>query len=270
MKWHQELYHVVSIVRQAGQIVLDMYQQQDVKTWLKPDQSPVTQADMASHDYLIQELAQLTPSIPIISEEDTLNVEPADCYWLIDPLDGTKDFIQRTGHFAISVALIDQHRPVLGVIYVPVTQDCYYALEGLGAYKDIQNQAQSPIAACALGTQDKLRLAISPRESSERYLAKLNPYFQYTFIKKGSCSLKCSLVADNLADIYIRKGGTGLWDTAAAQCILEQMGGAILSWNLEPLSYDVNQGLVNPDFIAVCSTNFDWAHVLHSKKHESK
>jgi 3'(2'), 5'-bisphosphate nucleotidase len=238
----------------------------DFDVWYKEDGSPVTSADMASNQHITQALTALTPDILIVSEESPLSpaqLNSTNTYWLVDPLDGTRDFVEKTGDFSVVVALIYQQQPVLGVVYEPMTDTVFYALKGHGAFvKSPQLGLQSMQLQSAVQPPSEIRLIISGRESEARYRQHLHPNYSYQFIKKGSCALKCCWVAQAEADCYLRFGTTSFWDTAAAQCLIEEAGGIVCGLNWQPLTYDLSTGLHNPKFMVLGDTSLPWAHIL--------
>jgi len=245
---NQDLLDAVKkIAEEAGQAILDIYHQDDFNIESKSDQSPLTQADLASHNIINQALKKLTPEIPILSEEGARLEGDIDTFWCVDPLDGTKEFIKRNGEFTVNIALIADHLPVLGVVHIPVSNGTYMGMKGCGAKKikdhqiynlSIQNNKmkQSPIFAVSRShlnqaTQDFIKL------------------YQAKTISAGS-SLKLTMLAEGLADAYPRFGPTSLWDMAAGHAILKETGGEIFTLDYQPLVYNVNK-ILNPDLIAV-------------------
>lgn len=247
--------NVKDIARQAGEVILDVYKDSfDVSQ--KADNTPVTTADILANNLIVRELSQLTPEIPILSEES--EKIPFDqrrqwtTYWLVDPLDGTREFIKRNGEFSVNIALVDNHRSILGVIYAPVLQQDYYAWQQGGAWKQDSGAAPSPIHV-RKQPQDKLVVAGSRSHGSERYRNYLDALGDIELIPMGS-SLKSCLVAEGTADLYPRLGPTSEWDTAAAQCIVEEAHGYMLNTQGQPLRYNTKDSLLNPDFF-VSATN---------------
>jgi 3'(2'), 5'-bisphosphate nucleotidase len=247
----------------AGAAIMAIYSTEfDVEQ--KADDSPLTAADMAAHHALVDGLAALTPEIPILSEEsaDIPFSERAGWqrYWLIDPLDGTREFVKRNGEFTVNVALIDAGQPTLGVVYVPVTGVCYYAAQGHGAFKRDGDAAPRPIRARALG-DGPVAIAGSrshPSARLETFLQRVGPH---EIVRIGS-SLKSCLVAEGKADLYPRLGPTSEWDTAAAQCIVEVAGGRVTDTRMRPLRYNTKESLLNPHFFVSGDPTIDWSRHL--------
>lgn len=256
---------VLPKIQVAAQQIRHIYAT-DFDVWDKDDGSPVTTADLASNQYITQALAALTPDILIVSEETELvqaQQQAPHTYWLVDPLDGTRDFVEKTGDFSVVVALIHHYQPVLGVVYEPMTDTVYYALKGHGAFVQPPQQPRHILQLHpATQAPASIRLIISGRESEARYRQHLHPNYVYQFIKKGSCALKCCSVAAAQADCYLRYGTTSFWDTAAAQCLIEEAGGVVCGLNWQPLTYDLDTGLHNPKFMVLGDTSLPWSQIL--------
>ncbi len=228
----------------------------------KSDDSPLTTADLAAHHIIVAGLRQLTPDIPILSEESALipftERSHWQRYWLVDPLDGTKEFIQRNGQFTVNIALIEDHEPVLGVVQAPVTGLCYSAVRGYGAFREEPCQTLQPIAVRPLMPNTPVRVVGSRSHGGsglQAFVAKLGPHQLVTI---GS-SLKFCQVAEGTADVYPRLGPTSEWDTAAAHAIVVAAGGHVLSVETgEPLRYNTRESLLNPYFIVYGDSNHDW------------
>lgn len=251
-RWSLELLdQVKDIASNAGQAILQIYQQDDVGIQTKADQSPLTQADLASHDIITKALKQLTPDIPILSEEGHTLEGGVDTFWCVDPLDGTKEFIKKNDEFTVNIALIEGHQPILGVIHVPVTNETFMALQGEGAFKIQDNQTQR-LAKQTRENYSPLIFAVSRSHLDEKTKAFIDRH-QATTRPAGS-SLKLTLLAEGKADAYPRFGPTSLWDMAAGHAILKETGGEIYTLDQQPLVYNVNK-ILNPDLIAVRDKN---------------
>ncbi len=255
---------VQAIARQAGRCILDVYAGSFSITE-KPDQSPVTEADLAAHECILRGLTTLTPCIPILSEEasDISFAERSrwEWLWLVDPLDGTREFIRRSDEFSINIALIHQHEALFGLILSPVDGTCYYAWRGGGAWKKSRKQPTQRMHAAPDG-QEIIRVTSSEASYRSRrlqdYLQRIGAY-RHRFL--GS-ALKCCLIAEGQADLYPRFGPTGEWDTAASQILLEEAGGHLTDMQLRPLRYNARPVLINPDFFAFGATRRDWSQYL--------
>ncbi|MBL4296326.1 3'(2'),5'-bisphosphate nucleotidase CysQ [Vibrio fluvialis] len=261
---------VISIARSAGQLILDIYENKSYESYTKSDETPVTSADLAAHKLVMERLSELTPDIPVLSEE-AANIslttrETWQRYWLVDPLDGTQEFIARSGDFATIIALVENNRPVMGVVYGPVSGVTYYAYSGKGAWKipDMSESLRIETHKHELPGQS-IAIAISRRQDINRITNRLSSKWNYELVPLGSAALKACLVAEGAVDCYLRLGPTGEWDTAATQCIVEEAGGRILSTQLEPLSYNERDTLENPNFIVLGDADLPWDKILKVK-----
>ena len=259
--------HCVTIARQAGEKILEIYETGfDVEH--KDDRTPLTNADMASHHTIVEALSELTPDIPVLSEESaTLPFEERkqwNIYWLVDPLDGTREFIKRNGEFTVNIALVSGHRSILGVIHVPVLDIDYFAWEGGGAFKAEHGGTAQPIA---VKRPDEHRIVVAGSrshgsEAMQKYMEKIAAnYDEVDMLSMGS-SLKFCLVAEGRADLYPRLGLTSEWDTAAAQCIVEQAGGYVTRTDMSALEYNTKDSLLNPFFFVFGDDRQDWSRFL--------
>lgn len=260
---HTLLDPVIKLALVASEKIIEIYNT-DFTVTQKDDCSPLTEADMAAHHIIVQGLQELTPELPVLSEE-------AECipfaqramwqyYWLVDPLDGTREFIKRNGEFTVNIALIAGQQSVLGVICVPVTGVCYFASAKHGAYKQLpQNEPMRIHVRSCSGEQCTVVGSRSHRDNSlDDFIAKVG---ECEVLNVGS-SLKSCLVAEGKADIYPRLGPTYEWDTAAAQCIVEEAGGRITDIHMQPLCYNTKESLLNPHFFAFGDVDQDWARFL--------
>lgn len=251
---------VKAAVSDAGHRILEIYNSDNFGIETKGDDSPLTQADKDAHHILVAALEALNVG-PVLSEEDADISWPErqswDQYWLVDPLDGTKEFIKRNGEFTVNVALIRGGEPVLGVVYAPVLDLWYWGEKGQGAFKQTGSEGAVAIKPSPLPTEgDTWRIVGSRSHSSadfDAFMAKLN---NADLVSMGS-SLKLCMVAEGAADLYPRLIPTCEWDTAAAQAVVEASGGLVLNWEtMEPLRYNTKEELLNPYFI-VCSEKSD-------------
>ena len=253
MNLNQLVYQVIDIARLASIEILKVYNSPDFSIQTKSDESPVTAADLASNQVITEGLSKLNPSLPILSEE-TLEIpyeerRSFEYFWIVDPLDGTKEFIKRNGEFTINIALIHQNKPVLGVVYLPDTEGVYFGVKNDGAFK-INNGVEKRISCSRFRLTDKgLKIPISRSHRNEATDELFLGYNQPELVPCGS-SLKFLKIADGTFDIYPRIGTTMEWDTAAPQIILEEAGGQISEWHSrKPLIYN-KMDLRNPNFIA--------------------
>jgi len=243
----------------AADRILEIYNT-DFNIETKDDKSPLTAADLASHQCLVDGLKKLTPEIPVLSEESSQLAyserQQWTTYWLIDPLDGTKEFIKRNGEFTVNVALIQDTQPILGVVYVPVSGTCYFGAQKLGAWK--QDSDQQPQAISVRKTATEPFIVVGSRSHKTEELANyLNRLGEHELVSMGS-SLKLCLVAEGKADLYPRIGLTSEWDTAASQCIVEQAGGKVTDLQGRDLAYNTKDEYLNPYFLVFGDASHDW------------
>ncbi|OIR17641.1 3'(2'),5'-bisphosphate nucleotidase CysQ [mine drainage metagenome] len=266
--YYEYLEFVIAVAKTAGTAIMQVYAT-DFEVIKKEDFSPLTQADIAAHQVIVTALSKLTPHIPILSEES--EVIPYDTrkawqtYWLIDPLDGTREFVKRNGEFTVNIALIDNHVPVMGVVYAPVTELLYFSLHGNGAYKQEKSKPIQKIHCKLLDIKQPV-VAVSRSHADRRIQLFLQNLQDRTgvmpeLINVGS-SLKICLVAEGVADVYPRLGPTSEWDTAAGHCILKEAGGDIVDETGSALRYNSKDSLLNPFFFAVSSNEYDWTVYL--------
>ena len=260
--------------KKAGVEVMKYYRDKSFTAEVKADESPVTNADIAANDILMDQLKTLTPNIPIISEEvGTVALaqrEKWDKYWLLDPIDGTGEYIIGSGDFAVNIALVENGWPSIGVIHAPDHHLTYFAQDKLGAFKDcnLQNNSSHQIHVAPYQEQRRIKIAISRRQQLNlmgQYLNNDND-FDFDYVALGSCSLKNCLIAEGGADCYLRIGVTGEWDTGASQCILEQAGGTIIDSEFNPLTYNKRESLLNPDFLSLGNPNIPWQDIIKAHR----
>ena len=238
----------------AGNAILEVYNASEgVQIEKKSDDSPLTQADRASNSVICDGLQKLHVQFPIVSEENKMvpfeTRKTYEHYWLIDPMDGTKEFIKRNGEFTVNIALVKNNSVVLGVVYVPVSGCLYWAIKGIGAFKIVNKQQLKLKVADFTFSDDGLKVICSRshlNEETRKFIEQLN---DPVLISKGS-SLKFLELAEGKAHLYPRVAPTMEWDTAAAQIILEEAGGKVLQYNTDkPVIYN-KEDLLNPHFIA--------------------
>ncbi len=264
---------VVALCRRAGEAILEIYARSDLGVEAKADESPLTAADLAAHHILVSGLEGLLDGVPVLSEEaaaPSFSVRSQwQRYWIIDPLDGTKEFIKRSGEFTVNVALVDNHVPVLGVVHVPVSGVTYTGLSGGGAYKIEGDQPGQAIAVRTMsgrGETDKPVTVVASRSHGagavDDLLTRLAKDLGHTDTCNMGSSLKLCLVAEGSADIYPRLAPTMEWDTAAAQAVVEAAGGQVVNADLELLRYNEKDALLNPYFYVLGDTAFPWRDLL--------
>jgi 3'(2'), 5'-bisphosphate nucleotidase len=259
----------VQLAQDAGAAILQVYAR-DFAVEFKDDDSPLTQADLASHRIIVDGLRALAPAVPILSEED------ADIpwevrrtwtrHWLVDPLDGTREFVKKNGEFTVNIALIEDGVPVLGVVFAPVFDYLLHAERGVGAFlrtggEDIAVLTRRPATS-------PLRVAASRSHLDPRTAAALERMGDTEKHGLGS-SLKFCRIAEGRIDVYPRFGPTSEWDTAAAQCVLEAAGGVVLRLDGEPLDYGRKENILNPDFIALGDAALPWRDWLDAEQQDA-
>jgi len=257
------LPELVSLARQAGREILTIYNS-DFEVQHKADQSPLTAADLRAHDTIVNGLRVLTPQIPVLSEEASdipfTERQRWRSHWLVDPLDGTREFVSRNGEFTVNIALIEDHQPVMGVVHVPTTAVTYSGLLQFGAFKHeaeagpLRIHTRQP-AAQPLRIVSSRSHASTPADDYERILGP------YSLVKVGS-SLKFCILAEGAADLYPRFGNTSEWDTAAGHAVLAAAGGFVTDLAGQALRYNTRAELLNPHFIAFADASRRWWELL--------
>jgi 3'(2'), 5'-bisphosphate nucleotidase len=251
---------VADIAREAGRRILEIYQG-DFAVERKDDSSPLTAADMAAHRVIVEALPDIEAGVPVLSEEsaeiDWTTRRQWSRYWLVDPLDGTREFVKRNGEFTVNIALNENGVPVLGVVHAPV--DGYTAVgeRGRGAWR--VDGATRPLRTRAVPAVPVVAGSRSHRSAEERRF--LDALGEHQYVAMGS-SLKFCLIAEGKADVYLRYGATSEWDTAAAQCVLEAAGGRVMDLDGRPLTYNRGESLINPSFVACGDAGHDWLRFL--------
>ncbi|HET7921168.1 MAG TPA: 3'(2'),5'-bisphosphate nucleotidase CysQ [Gammaproteobacteria bacterium] len=264
--WYDDsrmLEPVLDIARAAGRRIMDIYGTEfDVQQ--KADRSPVTAADLAAHEIIVKGLKRLTPDLPVLSEESSAlpyaERRRWGSYWLVDPLDGTKEFISRNGDFTVNIALIQEHVPAAGVVFIPTEDLCYYGVVGAGAFRRRADAAPEAISAQPQASAPPRVVASRSHrgELLDGYLAKLGAH---EIVSRGS-SLKFCLVAEGAADVYPRLGPTSEWDTGAGHAVLLAAGGHVVCTDGTPLAYNAKESLLNPHFIGYADATRDWRQYL--------
>ena len=254
---------LLDIAQTAGRKILEIYGT-DFSVQQKSDRSPLTAADMAAHTIIVNGLKRLTPDLPVLSEESSAipfaERQRWDSYWLVDPLDGTKEFISRNGDFTVNIALVQNHAPVVGVVHIPVESLNYYGVVGGSAYRRKAGGVAETIHVRPLG-RGPVHVVASRSHRGELldgYLAKLGPH---ETLSRGS-ALKFCLVAEGAADVYPRLGPTSEWDTAAGHAVLLAAGGHVINVDGSTLRYNDKESLLNPHFIAYADNSRDWRSFL--------
>ncbi|MEQ1668831.1 MAG: 3'(2'),5'-bisphosphate nucleotidase CysQ [Sulfuriferula sp.] len=246
----------LAIATHAGLNIMAIYNEYaaqdigDLHVQTKQDNSPLTEADLAAHHIIAQGLAQLTPDTPVVSEEDASSLihrQAQGLFWLIDPLDGTKEFIARNDEFTVNIALIQDGIPLFGIVSAPALGLTYWGGIGIGAFRSHNNET-TPIHVSTPDSQHLLRIVASKSHMNADTIDFINQLGTHELVQAGS-SLKFCRVAEGAADYYPRLGLTSEWDTAAAHAIVEAAGGYVYQLNGTPLHYGKTE-LLNPYFVA--------------------
>jgi 3'(2'), 5'-bisphosphate nucleotidase len=250
---------IIALAREAAARILVVYES-DFAVERKGDQSPLTAADMAAHHCIVEGLERLTPDIPVLSEESAEDV-PAlvrrrwPRLWLVDPLDGTREFVKRNGEFTVNIALIDDGVPILSVVQAPVTGALWHAARGRGAFR--REGTRDIVLATRVPALPPLRVAASRSHGDPRSAALMQRIGHSEAMPLGS-SLKFCRIAEGGMDVYPRFGPTSEWDTAAGQCVLEAAGGIVIDPRGRPLRYNQRDTVLNGDFIALGDPGLPW------------
>lgn len=252
MKFKQDdLQTLCNIANVAGQEIMAVYHQGGA-VWQKQDASPLTEADLRADAAIRKGLEAAFPDTFILSEESSsVGDDPIDEFFLVDPLDGTKEFLKHNGEFTVNIALVRQGVPIAGVVYAPAFEELYFAAQGLGAWVQIAGGVAQALQVAEWMPTEPLRVIGSRSHGGDMlatWIATLS--CEYNFVTAGS-SLKLCRIAQGKADIYPRFGPTSQWDTAAAQCVLMNAGGAVYDLRGSPLQYGLQRPLLNPEFVAV-------------------
>jgi len=258
---------LVTLTEAAGAAILEIYETDfDVET--KSDESPLTQADLSSHRTIEAGLARLTPQIPLFSEESELPPFEArqswSRYWLVDPLDGTKEFVNRNGEFTVNIALIEGQQPVFGIVGVPVRGHVYVGIQGEGAYRLSRAEGEPDrITLNGRPMDDESPLVVVASRSHggerlEQYLLALEETFGGVSRTPVGSSLKLCILAEGAADLYPRLGPTSEWDIAAAHAVLAAAGGEVWAVDGSPLAYNSTESVLNPEFFAAADGGYPW------------
>ncbi|MBT8061668.1 MAG: 3'(2'),5'-bisphosphate nucleotidase CysQ [Xanthomonadales bacterium] len=253
---------LIRIAAEAGDKILDVYGH-DFDVAHKQDQSPLTEADLRSHRYICSALAELAPDTPVMSEESTgIDWEQRrrwPSYFLVDPLDGTREFVKRNGEFTVNIALIENHRPTAGIVHVPVSGECYAGSATLGSFKIVKGRRRPIRVRVPAATP---LVVVGSRSHANPDLAQmLETLGPHQLVGMGS-SLKFCLVAEGKADFYPRFGPTSEWDTAAAQAVVEAAGGQVIKLDGSPLDYNRKENILNPEFLVFGDASRDWAGLM--------
>ncbi len=256
-----------AIARQAGSAILDVYASPDFDVQIKSDDSPLTRADLAAHRIIEDALNDAWPEIPVLSEESGeipfSERQAWSRYFLVDPLDGTKEFINRNGEFTVNIALIEDGEPAAGVVYVPVKEQLFAGAADVGAW--IEQDGNTTTIATRSVDASALTVVASRRHGGEALgacMEVLSRHFAEVDTANMGSSLKLCLVAAGEADLYPRLAPTSEWDTAAAHAIVRAAGGRVVDTALRPLRYNQKENILNPFFYVIGDQGFDWDQIL--------
>jgi 3'(2'), 5'-bisphosphate nucleotidase len=266
----QLLEEMARVSRLAGAAILEVYERADFDVQTKDDNSPLTAADLAAHQIIVDELSRIAPDIPILSEEsDSIDFETRSSwkrYFLVDPLDGTKEFVSRNGEFTVNIALIEGHLPMLGAVYVPVQDKMYLGDVARNQATRISAGETSAIRVRSI-ENNRLTVVASRRHGSDALvslMAKLSESYEVETENVGS-SLKFCLIAEGKADLYPRFAPTSEWDTGAAQAVVAAAGGHVVNLQFEALDYNAKADILNPHFIVFADTDVDWQALVDQR-----
>lgn len=256
---------LVHIARAAGKGILAVYHQDDIGVQTKADTTPVTKADLAANRIIVNGLKALPVKYPVLSEESDhppwQERKNWPRYWLIDPLDGTKEFINRNGEFSVNIALIENNYPLLGIVNIPATDTTYWGGKSLGAWKQAKDGVAHGIRPRKF-TPEKEIIVLGSRsygtEQASHYLNSLKTVYPDFISRKVGSALKSCLIAEGQADIYPRLGPTSEWDTGAVQGVVEGAGGLFLNPDGQRFSYNLKESLINPDFLVLGDKTIQW------------
>lgn len=256
------------LVREAARAILAIYSKPDFAVTRKDDASPLTKADLASHEILVRGLQEMSPILPVLSEEGASKRHADDRrqwtrYWLVDPLDGTKEFLKRNGEFTINVALVEFGRPAVGIVHVPVSGTSYFGIPGGQALRGDRNGDWRPVRVAGARPGQPIRIVGSRSHAGgelERFTGALGAH---EFVAMGS-ALKFCLIAEGGADVYLRLKPTSEWDTAAGQAVVEAAGGSVTDLDGIPLRYNCRDTLINPSFLASGDLSRDYTEAARS------
>ena len=229
----------------------------------KSNKTPVTQIDIDSNIIISESLSELTPEIPIISEEDYEGKSKNDSFWIVDPLDGTRDYLDNGDNFCICISLIDETYPILGIIYSPMSGNFYYAYKNEGAY--LIRRENSPIRIMTKKVSDSDEIQIFTSIAiNKNILQQISGKIKNVLFTPLSSALKFGAIASGEGSFYPRLGPTHEWDTAAGQCLIEEAGGIVVDRNMNRLKYNKNSNFLNEEFFVIGDPSYDWKSVIDS------
>jgi len=255
MNYREMIEYVKQVALEAGEKILEVYNSPDFEVELKSDHSPVTKADKVANDYIVEQLQQKYPDFGVLAEESKADASRLEklFVWIIDPLDGTKEFIKRNGEFTVNIGLVENGEPRLGVVYVPAKADLYYAATGVGAF--FQHGEQAPVKIQCSGLTDIQQMTLmKSRSHASPVLLDLIEKYQFAATKDSGSSIKICLIAQGEAEVYYRFGPTNEWDISAAHCVLNEAGGKMTDCFGNAIRYNREDPLNRNGFTASNNT----------------
>tara|TARA_B100001564_G_scaffold355759_1_gene368650 strand:- start:152 stop:979 length:828 start_codon:yes stop_codon:yes gene_type:complete len=237
------------------------YHKTKIYVTTKSNKTPVTKIDIDSNNIILKSLSELTPDIPIISEEEYDNQKKYDSFWIIDPLDGTRDYLESGNNFCICISLIDKKFPILGIIYSPITEDFYYAYKNYGAYLMKGHSKAIKIMTKKMSLHDKNNVYTSI-SINKNVLKEISDNVDNALFIPLASALKFGAIASGNGCFYPRLGPTHEWDTAAGQCLIEEAGGSVVDKFMNRLEYNKNPNFLNEEFFVIADTDYNWKKII--------
>ena len=244
------------------------YHKTDIDIATKSNKTPVTKIDIDSNIIISDSLKKITPEIPIISEEDYEGQDKHDSFWIVDPLDGTRNYIDKGNNFCICISLIKGSYPILGIIYSPMQDYFYYAYQGCGAF--LAKGSQNPIRITTSKMSSERNNVYTSISINKSILDQISIHVGNVLFVKLASALKFGAIASGEGCFYPRLGPTHEWDTAAGQCLIEEAGGSVVDKNMERLKYNKNSKFLNDEFFVIADPTFDWKLVIDNIIFERK
>ena len=236
------------------------YHKTDIDIATKSNKTPVTKIDIDSNIIISDSLKKITPEIPIISEEDYEGQDKHDSFWIVDPLDGTRDYIDKGNNFCICISLIKESYPILGIIYSPIQDYFYYAYQGFGSF--LIKGSEKPIRIRTSKMSNERNNIYTSISINKRTLDQISIHVENALFVKLASALKFGAIASGEGCFYPRLGPTHEWDTAAGQCLIEEAGGSVVDKNMDRLKYNKNSKFLNDEFFVIADPTFDWKSVI--------
>ena len=252
---------LISICEQAADLQIK-YHKTKINISKKHDKTPVTEIDIASSKIITMGLKSMTPEIKVISEEYYSGADKSGYFWLVDPLDGTNNYINNGSQFCINIALIKDNFPILGLIYSPITKDLYYAFENFGSYYKKFNEEPIKMRTSKL-TFEGIKNIYASTSIKSVIIKNLTENLNNVEIIRYSSALKFGFIANGKGCFYPRIGPTHEWDTASGQCIIEEAGGIVVDKLMKRLQYNKNSEYLNKEFFVIGDPNFEWARIIN-------